>query len=228
MNKLSKIVILSLRATKHSVGSVAIQKNNIVCFCFGLLRHFIPRNDSKRIGFTLAEVLVTLAIIGVVAALTIPSLIQSTQKQQYVTGLKKAYSDLSQATLQLMDNNGGTMTGLMDLGNMHTRYCGYLNCIKKCDYNTVDGNCFENTGQTHHTGAILSNGMHISFYNFDINCNDNYLGNGQTVCGIIYVDVNGWKYPNTLGRDIFEFWIARDGIFHQEVRIHLIGQASVD
>jgi prepilin-type N-terminal cleavage/methylation domain-containing protein len=48
-------------------------------------------------GFTLAEVLITLGIIGVVAALTIPGLIANYQKQETVTRLKKIYSTLSQA-----------------------------------------------------------------------------------------------------------------------------------
>lgn len=43
-------------------------------------------------GFTLAEVLITLGIIGVVAAITLPTLIQNHQKQVYVNGLKKALS----------------------------------------------------------------------------------------------------------------------------------------
>jgi len=44
----------------------------------------------KTKAFTLAEVLLTLAIIGVVAALTIPAVITKVTKDQYVTGLKKS------------------------------------------------------------------------------------------------------------------------------------------
>ena len=57
-------------------------------------------------GFTLAEVLITLAIIGVVAALTIPSVILNTNQTEYKTALKKAVSVLNQATsLELATNN---------------------------------------------------------------------------------------------------------------------------
>ena len=47
-------------------------------------------------GFTLAEVLITLGIIGVVAALTLPVLIQNYQKKATATSVKKAYSELNQ------------------------------------------------------------------------------------------------------------------------------------
>lgn len=51
----------------------------------------------KKRGFTLAEVLITLALIGVVAAITIPSVIVKTKKQEYITGYKKAISVLNSA-----------------------------------------------------------------------------------------------------------------------------------
>ncbi len=51
----------------------------------------------KRIkkGFTLAEVLVTLGIIGVVSALTVPTLMQNHQRKVFVTQLHKVYSEIS-------------------------------------------------------------------------------------------------------------------------------------
>ena len=45
---------------------------------------------TKRFGFTLAEVLITLGIIGVVAAMTMPTLMNQTQGAQYKTAYKKA------------------------------------------------------------------------------------------------------------------------------------------
>lgn len=59
-------------------------------------------NKNKRyitFGFTLAEVLITLGIIGVVAALTIPALISNYRSKVAVTQLKKMYSVMSQALL---------------------------------------------------------------------------------------------------------------------------------
>lgn len=52
---------------------------------------------TRRFGFTLAEVLITLGIIGVVAAMTMPTLMNSTQGAQYKVAYKKALSAISQA-----------------------------------------------------------------------------------------------------------------------------------
>ena len=54
---------------------------------------------TKRFGFTLAEVLITLGIIGVVAAMTIPTLISNTNGAQFKTAYKKALSTLNQAAV---------------------------------------------------------------------------------------------------------------------------------
>ena len=60
---------------------------------------------SKR-GFTLAEVLITLAIIGVVAAISIPSVISNSQQQEFKTGLRKAVSVLNSAITMNMAIDG--------------------------------------------------------------------------------------------------------------------------
>ena len=51
----------------------------------------------KKNGFTLAEVLITLAIIGVVATMTLPALMTNTGEQQAKTGLKKGINTLTEA-----------------------------------------------------------------------------------------------------------------------------------
>ena len=51
----------------------------------------------KKLGFTLAEVLITLVIIGVIAAMTVPTLMQNTNAQEFRSALKKAISGVNQA-----------------------------------------------------------------------------------------------------------------------------------
>ena len=55
---------------------------------------------KNKLAFTLAEVLVTLGIIGVVSAMTVPTLMQNYQRQSYVTQLHKTYNEISQALLR--------------------------------------------------------------------------------------------------------------------------------
>jgi prepilin-type N-terminal cleavage/methylation domain-containing protein len=65
----------------------------------------------RQAGFTLAEVLITLGIIGVVAALTIPGLIASYQKKVVETRIKKFYSVIQQA-VKMKEANDGALTDL--------------------------------------------------------------------------------------------------------------------
>ena len=71
------------------------------------LRNFIPLPGVEgKWGFTLAEVLITLGIIGVVAALTLPNIITNYQKKVTVERLKKTYSTLWQAVqMSVVDND---------------------------------------------------------------------------------------------------------------------------
>ena len=74
---------------------------------FTLAEVFSPHCAGRRkIAFTLAEVLITLGIIGIVAALTMPSVIEKHQKQVTVNKLKKVYSTLSQMTIRTYADNG--------------------------------------------------------------------------------------------------------------------------
>ena len=61
---------------------------------------------NNKLAFTMAEVLITIGIIGLVAAMTLPGLINNAQNKEKVTALKKAYSVLSQATLLAVELNG--------------------------------------------------------------------------------------------------------------------------
>ena len=60
----------------------------------------------KYVGFTLAEVLITLSIIGIVAAMTLPSVITNSRNKQLEAGLKKSYSVISQALEMYRAENG--------------------------------------------------------------------------------------------------------------------------
>ncbi len=98
---------------------------------------------TKFKGFTLAEVLITLGIIGVVAAMTMPTLINSTNGAQYKTAFKKSLSVLSQAVVMniaLNDydlaqisagTNGGDGTGADGSQSLADMFRSRLNVVKE-------------------------------------------------------------------------------------------------
>ena len=72
--------------------------------------HVDNSNNIRRVAFTLAEVLITLGIIGIVAALTIPILISKHRADVTMTKVKKFYSVMSQAQIMSINENGDVET----------------------------------------------------------------------------------------------------------------------
>jgi len=180
----------------------------------------MQKENSKKHGFTLAEILITLTVIGVVAALTIPTLLQNTNQAELKTTWKRSFADLTQATEMIKNDNGGSLTGLCSdyddtcLKNVYKPYLGY---IKECDYNTAYGNCWLPLGKFYSydgsttsgynpAGFILKNGQLLLVRMHTKAC-DLPVGNVMT-CGWLGVDVNGFKPPNTYGKDEFMMYIT--------------------
>ena len=165
-------------------------------------------------AFTLAEVLITLGIIGVVAAMTMPSLIQNYQEKATVTKLKKCYSLVSQAYVSILNDEGGSDTlqagddlEMMEKFGKYLKYqktCGRnKGCFPNVTYKSVTGNGYSKweDDTTDRSRAILTDGTLIMFNKSVITENENYI------YAQIYVDINGFKGPNQLGRDFFYFYI---------------------
>lgn len=163
-------------------------------------------------GFTLAETLITLVIIGVVAALTVPTLIVKYQKEQTVTRLKKAYSALAQTTQKAIADYGPVETweiGEEGNGNDAVAFANkyiipYLNIMKNCQT--------ENSGSCNYKYQNRKSGGIETFENFaKFYLNDGSLialsienhGQAQTIG--VWIDINGQKKPNKSGKDLFSF-----------------------
>jgi prepilin-type N-terminal cleavage/methylation domain-containing protein len=166
-------------------------------------------------AFTLAEVLITLGIIGVVAALTMPSLIANYKKRETVKRLKKAYSVLNQA-MKLSEVENGDYEYWEDsrqLGaqNYLNKYWApYIKGIKTC---TTYKQCGYKSSQP----FIFSNGGHS---NLDVILTSHRLpiitGDGMMYIigantgsalpfNVMAVDINFYKPPNQYGKDLFIF-----------------------
>lgn len=189
----------------------------------------------NRTGFTLAEVLITLGIIGVIASITIPPLALNYQKQQYVTTLKKAYAEFNQVLVKIAADKGcpGDLkcTGLFDVGTTHqslgSEIVQYFNVLKDCGTPAVgclSNKIADNFDGTSRTSWMMTNygtsykfitADNIAFIinNYHNNCGDtgsrSVTNNMTQICGELYVDVNGPdKGPNNFGRDIYNFYIT--------------------
>ncbi|MDD3013335.1 MAG: prepilin-type N-terminal cleavage/methylation domain-containing protein [Candidatus Gastranaerophilales bacterium] len=172
-------------------------------------------------GFTLAEVLITLLIIGVISSIVIPGIINNTNEAEYNVGVKKAYSDLSDAIKMIQVNNGGevkvgTAAANTDMTLFRNDFCSVMSCIKTdtatnifgpTDYKLYKGGSAGWPASEANPSAILSNGNLLRFYSY-ATCT--YYG--VKACGSILIDINGKKGPNMLGRDFYRFWITqKDG-----------------
>ena len=72
--------------------------------------HGAVSDSNRKTAFTLAEVLITLGIIGIVAAMTLPTVINHYQKKTVATNVKKAYSELNQV-IQMAEAEYGQPSG---------------------------------------------------------------------------------------------------------------------
>lgn len=181
-------------------------------------------------AFTLAEVLITIAVIGVIAAMTIPSLIEYYEKETFITAYKKAFTTLSQATKLLAADNGGTMRDIMPVSDHHTwqvLYAAKLKTAKSCPdgssecyygdiWKSLDGS--DPWYAMSPSGLILDDGMYMGFFTGDVSTcitmSERALGDtsNSSVCAFITVDINGPKGPNRMGKDIHRFLALSDGL----------------
>lgn len=181
-------------------------------------------------AFTLAEVLITLAIIGIVAALTIPSLMNNIQNMQYKVAWKKSFANINNG-LALYFSDGKSIvvqphpSFFNDLINDKT-----FNVVKRCTSDTPCSAGYQHAledllggvtykfmdGSTHNgmdansnadDSILLADGSAIGF-----NLRGDNYGDPWTVAvtkdlnvfwGILIVDVNGAKGPNQYGVDVF-------------------------
>ena len=195
---------------------------------------------SKK-GFTLAEVLITLSIIGVVAALTIPVLTKDFQETQYKVVFKKTFSEISQIfKLEMIDNDNtcrylhrgivgdaATSNALAEglMRNLSViRYCpADVSAPNVCWYTSPvrylnnQANLDQNEyAQLIMPAFVLKSGAIVSFVYYSDSasqaCTDG--DHNLNACGISRVafDVNGSKGPNILGKDVFFAHITANGL----------------
>lgn len=174
----------------------------------------------RKNGFTLAEVLVTLLVIGVVAALTVPQLLQKTDDQQLRVKWKKTFSDIQQATNYLSANQWESIDFTSDT-TFRDEYAKVLTYIKTGAASTILASpyYFYKSSSTismaaaPYPTAVLKDGSSLSF-GISIGsvtpvC-EGVSGSLTNICGWMFIDINGKSGPNSYGRDFLGLWIRRE------------------
>lgn len=181
--------------------------------------------NTRKTAFTLAEVLITLGIIGVVAAMTMPSLIKNYHQKSYDRAMDVFHKKLTEATRQM--NVADRFTGYSSTEDFVEEFKKYMKIAEVCEPGKAD-KCFApvlkyQNGETFDTKDIRTsenlgnisygtNALGMTFNNgytmvlaYNSNCPPIEVTNNQTdpaSCLSLLYDVNGNAKPNQLGRDI--------------------------
>lgn len=173
---------------------------------------------SPNFAFTIAEVLIVIGIIGIVAEITIPSVYTEFKKQMTITQLQKAYSNLNQVLTSTLSDNvlnpsiSGDRANLFDKMNFNTNWAPYLKttCIynppETCGYavdqrisNGMSSTVFATTKCPTTTTLILQDGSTLGIGVCLSSSRSNYA------METFLIDLNGPKGPNKGGVDVFLF-----------------------
>ena len=183
-------------------------------------------NSGRKPAFTLAEVLITLGIIGIVAALTLPNLIANHREKETVVRLKKAYTTMSNAYIGVLSEYGDPTTWTVeswdDIAEMFAKYIRNVRVCSENSNSATKSKCFKNVlrkdlqnntvnTMSGESSLILSDGMVFGIGN-QIGIEDSLQCTQLTQCFQIDVDINGDKAPNRWGVDTFTFVVNKDRI----------------
>lgn len=179
---------------------------------------------KKSFGFTLGEILIALSVIGVVASLVIPQLVNGHKAGVAQSQFNTAYSLMAKAVGDMDADNISINPASYGTGAFYTEFKKYNRVAIDCGkyaatntsvcFSTTDSasdlsykslskkNMTSNEKQMLDDGAfVLNNGMLVMI--------ENNIAYGV----MIFVDINGKnKQPNILGYDVFAFELTKDGL----------------
>ena len=179
-------------------------------------------------AFTLAEVLITLGIIGVVAAMTIPMLVENGMQKARISMFKETASILNQATTSILAEES-SFKGICETNNsncIRDKFAQYIKTTKLCNGNNIYGECWVKKDEamrlngikmwdfnSNHSAFVTNKGVFVDFIYADKNCNNNpWKVKKAGYCGMLMLDVNGFEKPNIIGKDIYGFYITPNGL----------------
>lgn len=184
---------------------------------------------KKLQGFTLAEILITVGIIGVIAAVTLPALTLNITKQQVPSQLAKAINTLELANKTAIQE--GSVRNLIQLtsdNTLDTLLEEYFSTVIKPyariqeEATTVEYRTFNLSGVEISNSSIKGKVVYttpdsISYFVINDDVLENVIntnqgqGYGNSAIGV-YIDANGWKKgPNAIGKDLFKVYVDIKG-----------------
>ena len=160
-------------------------------------------------GFTLAEVLITLLVIGIVASMVIPAIINDTQDAEFKTAYKKALAVASQVIKQcyseyLFESSASVNDSIVFSNNFDV-FMSKFSVQKKC-INSNNKQCWDSTGETSNGAPDFNAHSFIDTSGMAWSLRCPPYSSGWT-SNYILVDTNGFKPPNKYGRDRWAWWI---------------------
>lgn len=165
-------------------------------------------DNSKKYGFTLGEVLIAVLIIGVIAALTIPSLLKGVQSESRMALLKNVVASISDAVQADFTRHRTSDITSTDLYNDPKTFLETLDISKRSgspfsaqykNYSGVNTSVtIPSTNGTGQAAVLLKNGVAVGVVN-----------NDESDTTYVVVDLTGPDKPNIVGSDYFIFKIER-------------------
>lgn len=185
---------------------------------------------SFKHGFTLAEILITCVIIGVLAVMTVPSIIDNWHKTFYLSAFKKKYREFTEIVKISTIENGKTSLWdfSLDIDEFVSKYFADYLDLEECDdcwASLPKGLFFESPAYAVELNYInpkapssepsisfsVKDGAVIGFSTPTPLCSTS--GSCATYNIVyIYIDTNGTKKPNTYGFDRFIMYVSTDGL----------------
>ena len=181
---------------------------------------------NKKFAFTLTEMLITLSIIGVVSAMTVPTLMNKYQKEAQAVQIRKASLEFANAVdLYLTEKGKTTLAGTDIADNLSDFIESYFKITKTCGED--DTSCFASSYRSidnTKTSSVNCSGDYYTLANSASICVNAYkplnISSGSIIVNKtnasrpylkIVMDTNGAEKPNIGGRDIFTFYITKTG-----------------
>ncbi len=180
-----------------------------------------------REGFTLAEVLITLGVIGVVAAMTIPNLNQNNFEKKVVSQLRETQSILAQA-IRMAEEEYGDVTGWgIETSNKASAILiannlkPFLKIATDCGTSDTKEACLPKTNykSLNNTGSTINYNTSTNYYKIKLLNGSSIWWRGGSTAEMamdeyidFWIDINGTARPNILGKDLFVFIYEKNSI----------------